>query len=126
MARRATSGDCPRSWPGWPRPGTVPGRAVSGHGGAGPARSPMQGAPAAPQPDRRRSGPGEYAALLAHVPMTKDVHLAADAIDAYLEEVAGRLMTVLGDDLVGAYAGGSIALDEYLPGRSDVDVAVVT
>jgi hypothetical protein len=47
-------------------------------------------------------------------------------IDAYLEKVAGRLRSTLGDDLVGAYAGGSIALGEYLPGRSDADVSVVT
>jgi hypothetical protein len=33
---------------------------------------------------------------------------------------------VLGDDLVGVYAGGSFALGDYRPGRSDLDVAVVS
>jgi hypothetical protein len=31
----------------------------------------------------------------------------------------------LGEDLVGVYAGGSWALGDYLPGRSDLDVGVV-
>jgi RimJ/RimL family protein N-acetyltransferase len=33
---------------------------------------------------------------------------------------------VLGTNLVGAYAAGSLALDAYQPGRSDIDVALVT
>ena len=32
----------------------------------------------------------------------------------------------LGGSLVGAYAGGSIALDDFVPGRSDADVSAVT
>jgi predicted nucleotidyltransferase len=44
---------------------------------------------------------------------------------AYLEEIARRLRAVLGDPLVGVYAGGSYALGGYQPGRSDLDVAVV-
>jgi len=43
----------------------------------------------------------------------------------YLAEASGRLRAVLGDALVGVYAGGSYALGDYLPGRSDLDVAVV-
>jgi hypothetical protein len=43
----------------------------------------------------------------------------------YLHEVVRRLRAILGDELVGAYAGGSLALGGYDPGRSDVDVAVV-
>ena len=38
-----------------------------------------------------------------------------------------RLRDVLGDELLGVYAGGSYALGAYEPGRSDIDVnAVVT
>lgn len=44
---------------------------------------------------------------------------------AYLHEVARRLRALLGDELVGVYAGGSYALGDYRPGRSDLDVAVV-
>jgi hypothetical protein len=46
-------------------------------------------------------------------------------LDDYLEELARRLHGVLGETLVGAYAGGSYALAAYEPGRSDIDVTVV-
>ena len=44
----------------------------------------------------------------------------------YLREVATRLRQLLADELVGAYAGGSVALGGSEPGRSDVDVAIVS
>ena len=48
-------------------------------------------------------------------------------LDDYLAELTVRLRDVLGDELLGVYAGGSFALDAYEPGRSDIDVnAVVT
>jgi Domain of unknown function (DUF4111)/Nucleotidyltransferase domain len=47
------------------------------------------------------------------------------ALEPYLRELARRARAVLGDELVGVYAGGSIALDAYREGRSDADVAVV-
>jgi Domain of unknown function (DUF4111)/Nucleotidyltransferase domain len=43
----------------------------------------------------------------------------------YLEAATGRLRATLANALVGVYAGGSYALGDYLPGRSDLDVAVV-
>ncbi|TDC36954.1 nucleotidyltransferase domain-containing protein [Micromonospora sp. KC213] len=43
----------------------------------------------------------------------------------YLDDLADAVRTVLGDTLVGAYAAGSVALDAYQPGRSDIDVALV-
>src|SRR5881227_2582326 len=43
----------------------------------------------------------------------------------YLSAVAERLEDLLGGDLVGVYVGGSYALGNYLPGRSDLDVAAV-
>src|SRR5881392_1580876 len=46
-------------------------------------------------------------------------------VDAYLRELARRTGAVLGDELVGAYAGGSYALGAYEPGRSDIDVTAV-
>ncbi len=51
--------------------------------------------------------------------------LADPETTRYLQEVVRRLRAILGDELVGAYAGGSLALGGYDPGRSDVDVAVV-
>jgi hypothetical protein len=44
---------------------------------------------------------------------------------AYLEELARRIAAVTGRNLVGVYAGGSFALGDYQPGRSDLDVTTV-
>ena len=48
-----------------------------------------------------------------------------EVVDEYLAELARRMRDVLGDDLLGVYAGGSLALGAYEPGRSDVDVSAV-
>jgi hypothetical protein len=53
----------------------------------------------------------------------KDAHMEAER--TYLAEVAKRLSAILGEELVGVYAGGSYALAGYEPGRSDLDVAAV-
>lgn len=47
------------------------------------------------------------------------------AVERYLADLTRRCADQLGDDLVGVYAGGSLALGAYRPGRSDIDVAVV-
>ncbi|MFE9870991.1 hypothetical protein ACFYON_10115 [Micromonospora sp. NPDC005686] len=47
-----------------------------------------------------------------------------DDIRDYLAELLRRCRDVLGDDLVGAYATGSVGLGAYQPGRGDVDVAL--
>ena len=41
-------------------------------------------------------------------------------------EVAGRLRQVLGDELIGAYFVGSIALGGYVAGESDIDIVAVS
>jgi Domain of unknown function (DUF4111)/Nucleotidyltransferase domain len=46
-------------------------------------------------------------------------------LDGYLAELTHRLRDVLGDELLGVYAGGSYALGAYEPGRSDIDVTAV-
>lgn len=46
-------------------------------------------------------------------------------VAAYADEVVAQLGKLLGEDLVGVYLGGSVALGDYVPGRSDVDVLVV-
>jgi hypothetical protein len=43
----------------------------------------------------------------------------------YLAAVAARSRDILARDLIGVYAAGSVALEAYQPGRSDIDVAVV-
>ncbi|WP_319460290.1 nucleotidyltransferase domain-containing protein [Micromonospora sp. RTP1Z1] len=48
-----------------------------------------------------------------------------DETRGYLAELVDRARGILGDDLVGAYAAGSVGMDAYQPGRSDVDVALV-
>ena len=50
---------------------------------------------------------------------------AGPPLRQYLDELAGRAEGALGGRLVGVYAGGSLALGDYQPGRSDIDVAVV-
>jgi hypothetical protein len=47
-------------------------------------------------------------------------------LDPYFAELVARLTALLGAELVGVYVGGSYALGDYTPGRSDLDVAVVT
>ena len=47
-------------------------------------------------------------------------------VDEYLSALVGRARDVLGDNLVGAYTAGSLALDAYQPERSDIDAALVT
>ncbi|XTZ16687.1 nucleotidyltransferase domain-containing protein [Micromonospora echinospora] len=46
-------------------------------------------------------------------------------VRTYLGDLVDAARDVLGDNLVGAYAAGSVALDAYQPGRSDVDVALL-
>jgi uncharacterized protein (DUF952 family) len=41
-------------------------------------------------------------------------------------EAAARLQRVLADDLVGVYFIGSVALGDYVPGHSDIDMVAVT
>jgi hypothetical protein len=48
-----------------------------------------------------------------------------EAESDYLASAGEVLRAVLGELLVGPYAGGSYALGDYLPGRSDLDFAVV-
>ena len=47
-------------------------------------------------------------------------------IDAFGDHVARVLTRVLGNDLVGVYFVGSVALGGYVPGESDVDIAAIS
>lgn len=47
-------------------------------------------------------------------------------VEEYLAALVDAARGVLGQDLVGAYAAGSLALDAFQAGRSDVDVALVS
>ncbi|GIJ78632.1 hypothetical protein SAMN05443287_10921 [Micromonospora phaseoli] len=49
----------------------------------------------------------------------------AEPLRPYLTELVTVAGEVLGDELCGAYAAGSVGLAAYQPGRSDVDVALV-
>ncbi len=46
-------------------------------------------------------------------------------VERYLQDLVEETEAVLGKDLVGVYAAGSVALGAFQPDRSDVDVAVV-
>jgi hypothetical protein len=43
----------------------------------------------------------------------------------YLEAVTARVRDVFGDHVVGVYTTGSLALGDYRPGRSDIDLMAV-
>ena len=46
-------------------------------------------------------------------------------VERYLSALVQTARRVLGRKLIAAYGAGSVALDDYLPGRSDIDVALV-
>jgi len=47
------------------------------------------------------------------------------AVKEYLSALTDRTRTILGSNLVGVYAAGSLALGSYEQGRSDIDIAIV-
>lgn len=47
-------------------------------------------------------------------------------LQRYLDDLVAAARDVLGADLVGAYAAGSVGLGAYQAGRSDVDVVLVS
>jgi hypothetical protein len=51
---------------------------------------------------------------------------APDDVGRYLDALVAAACAVLREELVAAYAAGSVAFGAYRPGRSDVDVALVT
>jgi predicted nucleotidyltransferase len=46
-------------------------------------------------------------------------------VERYLRALVDEARTVLGEELAGVYAAGSVALDAFQPGRSDIDIALV-
>jgi hypothetical protein len=51
--------------------------------------------------------------------------VVSEDVELFGREVSDRLRTILGDDLVGAYFVGSIALGGYVAGESDIDILAV-
>jgi hypothetical protein len=49
----------------------------------------------------------------------------APEVSQYLDRLVGELRLILGDRLSGVYALGSLALGDFRPGRSDIDVYAV-
>jgi Aminoglycoside adenylyltransferase, C-terminal domain len=49
-----------------------------------------------------------------------------DSVRHYLEELVAVLSEILTENLIGIYATGSIALNGFVEGRSDIDVVTVT
>ncbi len=45
-------------------------------------------------------------------------------VEPYLEAAVEAAREVLGAEFVGAYATGSLALNAFQPGRSDIDIAL--
>jgi predicted nucleotidyltransferase len=46
-------------------------------------------------------------------------------VERYLRALVDAARAVLGEELIGVYVGGSVALDAFQPGRSDIDIAMV-
>lgn len=51
--------------------------------------------------------------------------MSGGAADALVADVVARMRTVLGEKLLGLYAAGSLAIGDFDPARSDVDVVGV-
>src|SRR5688500_4119824 len=58
--------------------------------------------------------------------MPHDVEVPTPETAVFGDRVASVLARVLGDDLVGVYFVGSVALGGYVPGERDVDIAAVS
>jgi streptomycin 3"-adenylyltransferase len=62
--------------------------------------------------------------------MNDPTHEATASLDressAYADEMAGRLQTILGDNLVGVYLHGSLVLGDFSRERSDIDIMAVS
>ena len=58
--------------------------------------------------------------------MPHDVEVLTAEIAAFGDHVSSVLIGILGDDLVGVYFVGSVALGGYVPSESDVDIAAVS
>ena len=48
-----------------------------------------------------------------------------EEVTRYLHAVTARVRDVFGDRVVGVYTTGSMALGDYRPGRSDIDLMAV-
>ena len=62
-----------------------------------------------------------------HFPVcwTCDVVPVPQEVTRYLQAVTARIHDVFGDHVVGVYTTGSLALGDYRPGRSDIDLMAV-
>jgi len=55
----------------------------------------------------------------------EDVSVPTPEVAAFGDQVAAVLARLLGNEVVGVYFVGSVALDGYIPGESDIDIAAV-
>jgi Aminoglycoside adenylyltransferase, C-terminal domain/Nucleotidyltransferase domain len=54
-----------------------------------------------------------------------DMVTVPEDVTRYLQAVTARIRDVFGDHVVGVYTTGSLALGDYRPGRSDIDLMAV-
>ncbi|WP_420881835.1 nucleotidyltransferase domain-containing protein [Rhodococcus sp. (in: high G+C Gram-positive bacteria)] len=69
--------------------------------------------------------PAPLACLVAQRWAGDDGEVPDSDVDRYLEAVVEAAREVLGTEFVGAYAAGSLALDAFQPGRSDIDIVLL-
>ena len=65
--------------------------------------------------------------VIDHFPVcwTGDMVTVPEEVMRYLHAVTARVRDVFGDHVVGVYTTGSLALGDYRPGRSDIDLMAV-
>jgi hypothetical protein len=83
-----------------------------------------------PQPWRALPDPPSSQAVIGVdtgrvIPMPQEGQSLPTEVRTYLEELVRRTRTVCGPHVVSIFAVGSLALDDYRHGRSDIDVTIV-
>ncbi len=63
--------------------------------------------------------------VAAVVALGEDVRVPTAEVAAFGDQAADALAGLLGREIVGVYFIGSVALDGYIPGESDIDIAAV-
>ena len=66
-----------------------------------------------------------YRPLAGEMGWTLDMVTVPEEVGRYLDAVTSRVRDVFGDRAVGVYTTGSLALGDYRPGRSDIDLMAV-
>jgi hypothetical protein len=62
--------------------------------------------------------------LFVHAAVLRQNGVMPEEVKRYLTAISGTARAVLAGNFVGAYAAGSLSMDAFQVGRSDVDIAL--